>query len=464
MHTPGHTKKKKFFLLTILIVIGMFSLFLRVAYVDTLVRENRYKKISINPDSHGYMALAGNIVHSGQYARERAASRYLSLIRTPGYPLFYAFFEWFGGAPVSVLWAQTVIGAAISVFVVLLTFMLFRNLIASCITGLLSSVSTTGIFLTGEILADLLFALGFITAFCLLWWGISRLRIWAILIAGLLFGGSALIKPILLFWPFFSILIYYCLSQARKANINGAVLVLFVMIQLVIIGGWSLRNYYTGGVFTFSTIGVQTLRHYLAVKVQVHAAAGKGSPHAEIVRAIQKQKEKQNRELRAALQSGESLKTIYEQQLNESLAVLSSNLVTTYMCYSQNIFENISRTNQWSFYAPNLPPQAFIVKLLDVLNAFHNFLLKIVYLAVLLALCGLPWWRRLYGTDAFFQFHFYLFSALVLTCFYFALLSGITFWTGPRIFYPPEFALFILLIIIGRCFCYWISAGFDVPF
>jgi hypothetical protein len=451
-------RKKKYILALILLVIGLFSLFIRGSYVNTLVIDNRYKNISINQDSYEYIHLAKNIANLKCYAQNSIYSRYLSVLRTPGYPLFYALFEYSGTAPVSILWSQVVVGACIPVLAALLTFMIVKKFTASIITGFLCSISTSSIFLTGEIMVDLLFAFVFIIGFSLLYFGIAYLKKMSILTAGLVFGICSLIKPTTIIWPFYSILIYYFLSKASKANIKYDILILFVTIQIAIIAGWSLRNYYTERVFTLSTIGTQTLRHYLSVEV-IEVDNRENSP-STIINSIKNEQKRLRREVQFALNTGTSIKKLHDTQFNESFNILFSNLYLTYICYKRNITENISGPDLWHFYSEKLPKQSFMYKLLPLLISFNNYLLRIIYIVILLFVCGLPWFRKLYK-DELLKHHFYTSLALILTYLYFALISGVTFWTGPRIVYPAEFALFILSVIIGHCFFYFISSSFQ---
>ena len=450
-------RKKKFALVLILLVIGSFSLFIRGFYVNTLLIDNRYQDISINQDSHEYIHLAKNIADLKGYSQNCIYSRYLSLLRTPGYPLFYALFEYTGTAPVSILWSQVVVGACIPVLTALLAFMIIKKYTASIITGFLSSISTTSVFLTGEIMVDLLFAFFFIVGFVLLYFGIAQFKKIPILAAGLVFGLSSLIKPSTMIWPFYSIIVYYFLSKASKVNIKYNILIFFVTLQIAIIGGWSLRNYNTGGVFALSTIGIQTLRHYLSV--EVIEVSKKENSSGTIINSIKNEQKRLRREVRSELNTGTSIKRLYDTQLKESLKIFCSNLYLTYICYKNNVNENISGPDLWNFYADKLPKQSFLYKILPVLTSFNSYLLKIIFIIILTFVCSLPWFGKLYKIDLL-EHHFYASLALILTYLYFALISGITFWTGPRIVYPAEFALFILSVIVGQCFFYFISSIF----
>jgi hypothetical protein len=166
-------------------------------------------------------------------------------------------------------------------------------------------------------------------------------------------------------------------------------LILFVTIQIAIIAGWSLRNYYTERVFTLSTIGTQTLRHYLSVEV-IEVDNRENSP-STIINSIKNEQKRLRREVQFALNTGTSIKKLHDTQFNESFNILFSNLYLTYICYKRNITENISGPDLWHFYSEKLPKQSFMYKLLPLLISFNNYLLRIIYIVILLFVCGLPW-------------------------------------------------------------------------
>jgi len=387
-------KKKHYILAAILLVVGIFSLLIRGSYVNILVNENNYKETSINQDSHEYIHLAKNIANLKCYAQNSIYSRYLSVLRTPGFPVFYALFEYFGTAPVSLFWTQVVVGACIPVIAALLAFMIIKKFSASIVTGFLSSISTSSIFLTGAIMVDLLFAFVFIVGFFLLYFGIVHLKKIPILIAGLVFGICSLIKPTTIIWPLYSILIYFFLSKANKASIKYDILIIFVMVQIAIVAGWGLRNFHTERIFTLSTIGTQTLRHYLSVEV-IELGKEKNSP-STIIKSIKSEQKRLRREVQLALNTGTSIKKLHDTQLNESINILFSNLYRTYICYRRNITENISGPNLWHFYSKKFPKRSFMYKFLTLLVSFNSYLLKIIYLLVLLFVISLPWFNKLY--------------------------------------------------------------------
>ena len=100
-------------------------------------------------------------------------------------------------------------------------------------------------------------------------------------------------------------------------------LLVFVVVQILMIAGWSLRNYYGERIFTLSTIGTQTLRHYLAV--EVNEVSKRGNSPSTIIKSIRDEQKRLRSEVQFALSTGTSLKKLHDKQMNESLNILFSN-------------------------------------------------------------------------------------------------------------------------------------------
>jgi hypothetical protein len=448
---PMHNYKR-YVLAIVLISTGLVSLFVKGMYVKTIVAEDRYKSISLNSDSQEYIHLAQNIANREGYAQDNIHSRYISVLRTPGYPLFYALIEYIGTAPASILWSQVVLGSCLPVIAALLAYMITRKILASIIAGVLSCLSSSGIFLSSEIMVDLLFAVTFIFGFFLFYIGITNSKQMSIITAGLIFGICSLIKPTTVIWPIYSVIVYYFLAKANQVKIRYKTLICFVLIQIVLIGGWSLRNYHTERIFSLSTIGTQSLRHYLAVAVN-EVSKKENSPET-IISSIRREQKRLRDEVKFSFNQGVSIKKLHETQFDESLSILFSDLSITYICFIRNVAENIGSSNLRQFYLDELPKQSFLTQLLSKLIFFNSYLLRFIFVVIILFICSLPWLRK-FCTHEMLSRHIYTSLALILTYLYFALISGVTFWTGPRIVFPAEFVLFLLLVIIGQWLFYF---------
>ena len=71
-----------------------------------------------------------------------------------------------------------------------------------------------------------------------------------------------------------------------------------------------------------------------------------------------------------------------------------------------------------------------------------KLLRKIWYALMLLFILSSPFINKKYQREKLEMLSYSIY-ALILTFLYFALLSGVTFWTGPRIVFPADFAMLI---------------------
>lgn len=436
----------------ILLIIGLTSSCLRTFYVRDLLLKDSSMRMAIkkNPDSRQYIHLAQNLSYLRCYAQASIDSRHKAILRTPGYPLFYSIFEYFGIAPKGVLFTQAVLGACIPVIASLLTYMIVGNILASIITGLLCAFSASGIFMTGEIMVDLVFAFVFIGGFYLLYTGISRYSFKRIVSSGATFGIGALFKPTLIFWPFYSIAICYSLAKGIGINLHRKIILIFVIVQLVIMGGWCLRNFLLEGVFTLSTTGAHALRLYLAVEVE--EVSRNTSTSKTIVKSIRNNRKKVQQQIDMTLNTGTSFAELQRTQLKETFGILLAHPYNTYLCLARNILENISGPMPWHFFKDSIPRQSLMYRFLPAIIFFNTYMIKIMYLVIILYFTISPWLFKI-SSDNIFTRRFYIMLSFFLTFVYFASISSVVFWAGPRLVYPAEFALVILFVL--SCYTAW---------
>jgi 4-amino-4-deoxy-L-arabinose transferase-like glycosyltransferase len=183
-------------------------------------------------------------------------------------------------------------------------------------------------------MADLLFAVVFMGGFLMLYYGISKHRPYLSCTAGLVFGVASLVKPVLFCWPIFSLAIWFLFVRASGRPGKWKHVSVFFLLQLVMLVGWSTRNYVAEDYFTFSIVDSKTAREYLAPQVEEWARAG----HAPSADAIKRNAENARmRDRIDSLQNRQTLGDNARRQRSESLAIFQKYPMITVRAYIKNI-------------------------------------------------------------------------------------------------------------------------------
>jgi hypothetical protein len=417
------------------ILIFLLSVILRIGFVGEVLKQydqlspeakKEYRYGFLTPDSPSYIEPANRIAH-GDFLHAG------SLSRPPGYPLFL----WAcGRSSARVLVAQAVLGALVPVFTLLLSFLIVRNITVSVVAGLFSSFSPTGTGVTGLVLADLLLAVLFVLGLLLLLVGASRDHKGWIASATLVFGFAGLVKPVILLWPVTSVAVWWFFRRAQGRFVKRTHILLLVVIPGLLYMCWALCNYAREKVFSVSDIGPRAVRVYWAVAVEEWGKAQR-EPTSQAIRA--------NRtEIRGRLAQ---LPPHERQQIyrKESLEIFLRDPALTIIVFLSNMKE--PAVQGWDYFHLQLPLNRSLLAKLQRMSIIESFVRKWIRWPVMLAfLVGIlavrffpsPESRRLCN----------LIFGVSLAYFYFALMSGVTFWTGPRVVYPNEP---VALTILGAC-------------
>jgi hypothetical protein len=433
----------------LVVLVGLLALILRLAFVvEILQHRTRKEIIAFSRDSPGYLHLAQNLSHTGAYALDNLESRFQALFRTPGYPLFCAVVGGKGLSLERILLAQAFLGALIPALTTLFVFSLLKKRFLSVCAGLASALSLTGIGLSGVIMVDLLFSTLFWFGFTLLYWGVVKRRSRLTYLAAAMFGLAGLVKPSMILWPAVSILVYFELARFSGASFKLKEVGLVLLLQLVPTTAWSVRNYYVEGTFNLSTAAQETLREYLAARVQ--RAADKDTGRHGVG------KKHTSDDL---LMEGVQPKHIAERQLSEALAIMRQYPFLTVRVWVQGMYHVWA--SSWNSLDVQLPPDT---KLRSLLWRFRRIpylsgrgsLLVLGFGIVSLFLPGRIF-RKSHREEN------RLIIVLLLPVGYFAVLTGMTCWTGPRLIYPFESA-FISLVIVCSMRGWKLSQSFLTAF
>ena len=439
--TAANTAKKQKMLLVL--AVFLCALCLRLAFIYELLQQNSslYNDLNAAPqasfltnDSGAYINLAKDFF-SGYFGPE---SRSDALLRTPGYPAFCALFYSLGLSPAGILIAQAVLAAIIPVLTLLLAHLFTGSLLLAACAGFLSAVSPTGIGLCGLIMSDMLFAVVLIAALYCLCRGALKAQGNQVLLSGLLFSAAFLVKPILAFWPVCMIAVYYFFCRAATTKLNLHKLAIAVAIQIVILGLWCTRNYVYENVFTPSSVTAGALHDFMRPRVEEWVKVG-ALPSYDAVRSNREAALKKFTQQSSGLSSKEKL-----QALNaRAIEVFKAHPLTTAKVLLQNIKE--STLSGWGYFPRQLPRRFQLQKNLTIAVwqtelVFRKYSLLAV-MVFFLYLCL----RTVFKNTDENRKNFFVAAALGSTYSYFALLAGTTCFYGPRIIYPVEFIVILLL-------------------
>jgi hypothetical protein len=216
----------------------------------------------LSRDSLGYDRLARHF--STAYLHTRSGGLFdLSLLRPPGYPAFVAVVYALTDRVVAhVIAVEVVLGVA----TVVLTYYFARDLVGSTAAALAAfvlAIDPVSIAMSSYLTTEVLFAFLWVAA-AYAWSGALELEDpWWGVATGLLFGLSALVRPIAAYLPVLLVPLTLLVARrphARRGFVTAALLVGFA----VPVGGWLARNTAETGVATVSTVQSRDLLSYRA--------------------------------------------------------------------------------------------------------------------------------------------------------------------------------------------------------
>ena len=234
--------------------------------------------VIFQPDSKMYVSLAEGLRQYGSFVYPATPVR-PDVERMPGYPLFLAGVMGLFGGYLPVVLLQIILDAFSCVLIYLLAEKISRG--AGLISGLLAAVSVGMITYAHFILNDSLFVFGFLLLLLAVFGFLKRPSLKYCLSIGLGIGILAYVRPVIVYFPLFLTPLFFCFlifhqknSIYRAAGKSAAVVVLFV----IILSPWLLRNYSHYGRFRLGAQGGEHLLQYIVPFVWQYS---KGIPFIE---------------------------------------------------------------------------------------------------------------------------------------------------------------------------------------
>jgi hypothetical protein len=209
-------------------------------------------------DSASYMAQAESLAATGS---ARNALGEPDTLRTPGYPLFLAAFLFPGLGYAGAVAGQRLLWLIVVAATTWLSFRLTRRAIVAVVAGLITAIDVPALQATSSILTETLAAVLVCAAAWQAYRSVSARVMSAAVMAGLLAGAAALVRPVaILLGVALAIAIAIGSPRGHRARPAAAI----VIVSLVICGSWIARNYMQTGVATFSSISSVNLLLYRA--------------------------------------------------------------------------------------------------------------------------------------------------------------------------------------------------------
>jgi len=416
-----------------ILLLFLLALGLRLLYASVVLKQfaelstaeqTSYKIGYLMPDSGGYLEPAADLMKG--HIRQA-----ISLIRPIGYPAFLALLR---ANPSATLYAQAILLSLIPICTFLLVRLLTESNLLGFAAGVASSISPTGIAVGSLVMSDALFASLFAVVFTTMVYGIVHHSLRWVVFSAIGSGFAILVKPILLFWPVVAVvvsaLIVACQNESRnnsrrwlqidKSRYTQMLVLFFVPIIFII--SMAGANYKKYGTFTVSIAGKLSLREYLAVRTEEWGIAGH-LPSQDAIRQNQNILRKRTR--------------IQEEAypwVSESIAIFKKYPIQTIKAFVMDAQEQVvGGWNDFSYQLPFSQHQLAFSRISNLETRLRKIALLITFFAPFVGLVRVwidpsPYLRRLVP----------MLFAMNMTFLYFVMLSGITFWSGPRIIYPTE--------------------------
>jgi hypothetical protein len=390
------------------------------------------------PDTGSYRSRADSLLASGTFSTGHPDVRVHALHRPPGYPLVFAAVRWMGLGDRAVLLLQVLCSTAMVAGLLFLAFRLTGRWEWSCLVAFVAALSPTGMASPSMLLADALFAFWVSVSILACFWPGTRRETLRAAVHALALVLALYLKPGLTFYLPISLLWWVAGSVHRESRWSARPLFLIILLQVCGWGLWTARNARQEGVVSFSKIGDWTIAHYWAVQARAIVAEG---DLATMKNERMEQTEKAFRaspgrypEVFAELDA--YAKGIFKEHPRISLA-----------CFWQNIRENVS--SPWSDWRKQLGlgPEAPAPFLEAAFAADGRWRGRLLWGSPFLLLPVVAWRLARHGRAAWP--HALASLAALGTSAYFALISGVTFWTGSRILFPAETTVLLSYALLG---------------
>jgi len=215
-----------------------------------------------NPDTDGYQGLADSLLSNWTYATDKAAGAPggfpADLQRPPGYPFFLYLINPSSGVNRAwVAFVQSMLGGVFAAFLAIMAARLI-NLTVGIITGLFYAFDWITIIHTPIVIAETLYAIALTGAVVVFALYIRNQKPSFSVLAGVLLGAAALIKPVAQVQLGAFVLAWAVQTKRRLSGLA------FILAFALLITPWMVRNYRRHQVYALSVVATSNLYFYIA--------------------------------------------------------------------------------------------------------------------------------------------------------------------------------------------------------
>jgi 4-amino-4-deoxy-L-arabinose transferase-like glycosyltransferase len=246
----------------VLLAILALCVVLRGAGVLAVLHTNPHAVVQV--DSASYLRPALALLNDAHFFQS-SVDHQPEFVRTPGYPAFVALvYLLFGVSQTALLLAQVVVSTLTALIVCLLGARMW-SIRVGLIAAALTVAEPLQWFSTGTILSESLatLLLVIIAGIGFVLFSQTRPSLWWSALLGLAIAGATMVRPVTYYLPVVVILlvIYKVVRQRTRLRDALALLAVFLLPLVVIVGGWQLRNHEQVNSWRFS--GVEAKNLYL---------------------------------------------------------------------------------------------------------------------------------------------------------------------------------------------------------
>jgi 4-amino-4-deoxy-L-arabinose transferase-like glycosyltransferase len=387
--------------------------------IDPLDQLNR-----LPPDARYYTAAADSIRTNLNFQTQGVQ------IFGPGYPTMLAIMGGLvGSSPKGVIPLQILMASLGSVALAMLALQLTGDRRIALTSGLLNSLSLTGIGLANVLLSDSLFFLAFVVGLLLYLRGLKDDRWYWPWLSGLALGVCVLSRSVAVFS--FVILFVLAVTYASLPGSSWRTLLrqrvkpfaVTTACLLVIAGVWVLRNHQLYGVTYLS----QATPTAMARMAAVFRADVDGTPAQDTFQEF-------SDSLRVRTETTGNPHTAYVEVAREMFfGLIAKYPLVCLKAYLHMV--DISAHSDWTVFITILPEWDRDIRFWTRRGERWGLNYRV---AILSAIGWMILWQRKRRGLA---------VSLAVICLYFALLTGFNPWQGNRVFYPAQIAWSVLVAV-----------------